>query len=103
MATNLDENQIQNDADNGPVTAVWHLLRNGNSSTVIRSPEILQDQVDIELPHGNRGMREINNVRTHLFHVMLVKLSLAYAGHINKKFRRIIEFVLFSFVSFFFY
>uniref|UniRef100_A0A7E4V4D9 Membralin n=1 Tax=Panagrellus redivivus TaxID=6233 RepID=A0A7E4V4D9_PANRE len=35
----------------------------------------------------------LNNVRNHLFHVMLVKLALSYAQHTTARVRRVIEFL----------
>uniref|UniRef100_A0AC34G4M2 Uncharacterized protein n=1 Tax=Panagrolaimus sp. ES5 TaxID=591445 RepID=A0AC34G4M2_9BILA len=54
----------------------------------------------INLRGGNGGGGHgLNSVRNHLFHVMLVKLSLAYAQHTSPRIRRLIEFISLAFVS----
>lgn len=93
MTTPAGAALARGDAD-GHFAAIW---QNGNSNMVI-DDQILRPAGDLEFLHA-RGPREIHGVRRHLFHVMLVRLSLAYLEHTTVKIRRLIEFVFLAVVS----
>ncbi|KAE9547658.1 hypothetical protein FO519_009131 [Halicephalobus sp. NKZ332] len=91
MATAAGEG-LARDPDDGHLAAVW---QNGNSNMVV-DDQAFRTTGELEFLHA-RGQREIHGVRRHLFHVMLVRLSLAYLDHTTVKIRRFIEFIFLTF------